>query len=309
MRLSTIIALALLLGACPRTAEPPAKEHVVLGLSALRISQAVFVALDRGVFAKHGLDVEVKKFDTAQPLADELAAGRIDAGGYVAFPILFGREGEPLHIRVLTAIVEDEKHPISYLLVKKGSGLRGVASLKGKKIGILPTVAYRKWLEAILQHDGLAVSDVSIVPIAPALEVETLAGGGVDALFTGDPMATAALAREVAEPATTTPDVPRVLGDPFLFGTFAITDALATKRPAAAKALRESLDEAIDLLAATPSLGPAAMAPSLREPERAFASRYPPTRYFKSTEVTSEQLGRALELVGTKAAVADLRAP
>jgi NitT/TauT family transport system substrate-binding protein len=297
----------VLMAACSKGTSQ--RERVMIGVSTLRISLPVFVAAEHGLFAKHGLDVEIRRFDTAQPLADELAAGRIDAGGYLAFPIVFGPGIPPPRVRVVTAIVEDATHPISYFLVRKGSGLRGVMSLAGRKIGILPTVAYRRWLEAILRHDGLAPEKVSILPIAPPLEIDSLAGGGVDALFTGDPMATAALARGVAEPLTDTPDVPRVLGDPFLFGTFAISEDFVTKRPAQAHALRNALDEAIGILVESPEAGRAAMAPYVRESERPFIEHYPPARYLRSSEVSVAQLDRALELCGATSKGVDIAAP
>jgi NitT/TauT family transport system substrate-binding protein len=282
---------------------------MVIGVSTLRISLPVFVAEQHGLFAKHGIDAEVRRFDTAQPLADELGAGRIDAGGYVAFPILFGPGAPPPRVRVLTAIVEDAAHPLSYLLVKKGSGLRGVAALRGRRIGILPTAAYRRWLDAILRHDGVAPEEVSIVPLAPSLEVDALAGGGVDALFSGDPMATAAIARGIAEPATDTPDVPRVLGDPFLFGTFAVTEDFARKTPERTRALAAALDEAITLITADPAVGTAAMKPYVRESERPFVDRYPAARYLRSGEISAAQLDRALELAGTAARAATVALP
>jgi NitT/TauT family transport system substrate-binding protein len=282
---------------------------MIIGVSTLRISLPVFVAEQNGLFAKHGIDAEVRRYETAQPLADELGAARIDAGGYVAFPILFGPGDPAPRVRVFTAVVEDAGHPISYLLVKKGSGLRGVAALKGRRIGILPTAAYRRWLEAILHHDGLRPEDVTIVPFAPSLEVDALAGGGVDALFTGDPMATAALARGLAEPATDTPDVPRVLGDPFLFGTFAVTEDFAQKHPAQARALASALDEAITMLAADPAVGKAAMKPYVRETERPFVDRYPPARYLRTAEISAAQLDRALDLAGTDARAATVALP
>ncbi|HSY21584.1 MAG TPA: ABC transporter substrate-binding protein [Polyangiaceae bacterium] len=282
---------------------------MVIGVSTLRISLPVFVAEQHGLFAKHGIDAEVRRYETAQPLADELGAGRIDAGGYVAFPILFGPGAPPPKVRVLTAVVEDRAHPLSYLLVKKGSGLRGVAALRGRRIGILPTAAYRRWLEAILVHDGLRPEDVTIVPLAPPLEADALAGGGVDALFTGDPMATAALARGLAEPATDTPDVPRVLGEPFLFGTFAVTENFAQKHPETARALAAALDEAIALIAADPAVGTAAMKPYVRENERPFVDRYPAARYLGSREITAAQLDRALELAGTDVRAATVTLP
>jgi ABC-type nitrate/sulfonate/bicarbonate transport system substrate-binding protein len=277
---------------------------MIIGVSTLRISLPIFVAEQHGLFIKHGIDAEVRRFDTAQPLADELAAGRIDAGGYVAFPILFPQGAAPPRVRVFTAVVEDAAHPLSYLLVKKGSGLRGVAALRGRRIGILPTAAYRRWLEAILRHDGLRLEDVSIVPLAPSLEVDALAGDGVDALFTGDPMATAALARGFAERATDTPDVPRVLGDPFLFGTFAVTEDFARKHPERARALADALDEAIAAISADPAVGTAAMKPYVRESERPFVDRYPAARYLRSGDIGAAQLDRALELSGTDARAA-----
>lgn len=284
-------------------------SHMVIGVSTLRISLPVFVAEQHGLFVKHGIDAEVRRFDTAQPLADELGAARIDAGGYVAFPILFGPGAPPPRVRVFTAVVEDAGHPLSYLLVKKGGGLRGVAALRGRRIGILPTAAYRRWLEAILRHDGLRPEDVSIVALAPSLEVDALAGGGADALFTGDPMATAALARGLAEPATDTPDVPRVLGDPFLFGTFAVTEEFAQKHPAQTRALAAALDEAIAMLSADPAVGTAAMKPYVRESERPFVDRYPAARYLRSGEISAAQLDRALELAGTDARSATVALP
>jgi ABC-type nitrate/sulfonate/bicarbonate transport system substrate-binding protein len=284
-------------------------QPVIVGVSALRISLPVFVANERGLFAKHGVHVELRRFDTAQPLPDELAAGRIDAGGYVAFPILFGPTAPAAHLRVLTAVVEDAAHPLTWLLAKKGSGLRGTAALRGRKIGILPTVAYRKWLEAILRHDGVGLDEVTILPIAPGLEVDALDRGGIDALFTGDPMATAALARGVAEPVTDVPDVPRVLGDPFFFGTFAVTEQLATSRPAVARGIRDALDEAISILEADPSEGPRAMASFVRESERPFVSRYPPTRFLRSNEVRTDPLDSALRLAGAPASAADVVLP
>jgi NitT/TauT family transport system substrate-binding protein len=282
---------------------------MVIGVSTLRISLPVFVAEQQGLFAKHGVDAEVRRYDTAQPLADELAAARIDAGGYVAFPILFGPGAPPPNVRVVTAIVEDAGHPLSYLLVKKGSGLRGVPALRGRRIGILPTAAYRRWLEAILRQDGLRPEDVTIVPVAPPLEVDTLAGGGVDALFTGDPMATATIARGLAEPATDTPDVPRVLGEPFLFGTFALTEDFAKNHPTQARGLVDALDEAIALITADPAVGKAAMKPYVRETERPFVDRYPNARYLRSGEISAAQLDRALQLAGTDVRAATVALP
>lgn len=289
MRLSrrhaVVGGFAVGLGACKR---PRGEGPLSVGVSLLRISQPVFLAVERGLFASRGLEVTLARFDTAQPLADELGAGRLDAAGFIAFPILFERQGPALPVRVATAVVEDVEHPISALLAPAARPLRSVQELRGKRVGVLPTLAYRRWLEAVLRAEGLALDEVTVVPIAPALEVDALASGGVDALFTGDPMAAAAVARGVGVPLGPLAPVPRALGQPLVFGGFALTEALVRERPAAASALVLALDEAIALISADAAAGREAMRAWLRAPERPFVDRYPPTKYLTAAAAARE---------------------
>lgn len=290
----------------PSTPAPARAEHVVVGVSLLRISQPVFVASERGLFSKRGLDVELRRFDTAQPLADELAAGRIDAAGYVALPILFSREGGPPPARVATAILEDDAHPLSLLLVKPESTWSSVSDLAGKTVGILPTLAYRQWLSAVLKHHQVDMATVTITPLAPQLQLEALANGGIDALFTGDPMASAGIARGVARPLSAGAVVPRALGEPFFFGTFAVSNALVSSRPQVAASLVAALDEAIALIAADEQVGRTALAKVVRESDRAWVARAPPTKYLSSASVQPEALDHALGREATKLRAADV---
>jgi ABC-type nitrate/sulfonate/bicarbonate transport system substrate-binding protein len=313
LRLRTLLVVVVAAASldCTRPPAAPEREHVTVGVSLLRISQPVFVAQEKGLFAAHGLDVELKRFDTAQPFGDELAAGRLDAAGYVALPILFSREGGPPPVRLATALLEDDEHPLSFLLVKADSALDGVAALKGKNIGILPTLAYRRWLESVLVKEGLGLGDVTVTPVAPPMQVDALVSGGVDALFTGDPMATAALARGVAKPLRAGAEVPRALGTPFLFGSFALSEALATKRPKVAAALVAALDEAVALITKDGQVGRDAMSGYVREPERAFISKYAATRYLSSGAVDAASVDAALarETVHPRAADVLWKAP
>ncbi len=294
--------LPLLLAACAK----PGAERLKVGVSMLRISQPVFLAAERGLFAARGLDVELVAYDTAQPFADELAAGRLDAAGYVALPILFAREGGPAPVRLATALIEDDAHPLSFLLVPPGSDARAVRDLDGRTIGLLPTRAYRVWLEAVLEKAGLAADRVTFRNLAPAQQVDALASGAVDALFTGDPMATAALARGAGRVLRDGAEVPRALGAPFVFGSFALSDELVRRRPAAAAALTGALDEAIAAISLDADLGRAALAARLRESERALAPRYAPARYLASSDVELAGVDAALEVLGAAPAAAGL---
>lgn len=69
-------------------AVPPSATfpEVTIGYSQLRISLPIFVAAERGLFAKHGLAVTLRPYDTAQPMVQALAEGKLDLAGYSALP-------------------------------------------------------------------------------------------------------------------------------------------------------------------------------------------------------------------------------
>lgn len=287
--------------AAAASAEAP---PLVVGVSALRISLPVFVASERGLFARHGARVELRRFDTAQPLVEEVVDGRLDAGGYAALPIVLAAAGTAGHgVRLATGLVEDEAHPVSVLLRRAGDAtLASVADLRGRRVGVLPTVAYTRWLARVLEHAGLAESDVTVVPVAPPLQASTLAEGGVDALFTNDPMATAAVAASVAERFGPSAPVPDALGGPHVFGSFLVAEDTVRRRPDDVAALLRALDDAIREIERDPAAAADAMLPFLREPERAFVRLYPAPSYLDRAGLDQARLAleveriRALEL-------------
>lgn len=288
-RLGHALLLVVLLAGCGRARATP--RQITLGVSKLRISLPIFLAAKQGLFARHGLDVELRVYDTAQPLADDVMLGRIDAGGYVAYPIVFlAAQHARTPPRVATTLVEDRDHRLSYVLARAGAGLRFPRDAAGKKIGILPTIAYRRWLEALLRAAGVEPASVTIVPVQPPLQAQTLAEGGVDLMFTNDPIATAMLAQGLAEIVDDGPPCATRLGDPFEFGTVLLSGALAEERPDDAARLVAAIDEAIVAMRADPQAALDAMAEHLRPAERAYVDRYPPSRYRTSAEVPAGTL-------------------
>lgn len=309
-----LVFCALLSASCDegRTAPPPSASPseptevrpetppIVVGWSALRISLPIFVADRDGLFEEHGVRVELRRYETAQPLVEELVDGRIDAGGYAALPIVLTVAARAeQRVRVATALVEDEAHPISYLLRRTELPLGSIAELRGRRVGVLPTLAYTSWLRQILEHAGLEPSEVTIVPIAPPLEVQALAEGGVDALFTGDPMATAAIASGAGERLGPEAVVPDALGGAHVFGTFLLADALSRERPTDAVAIVAALDEAIAVIAADPLAARAAMLPFVGEADRERVTLYPPSLYLPSAQLDEARLASEVARVGT----------
>ncbi len=291
-----VLALIPVLG-CARRSEVPAPARITVGVCALRISLPVFLAADRGLFKKHGLDVDLKVYPTAQPMIDDLALGRTDAAGFSAYPIVFlGSQGARQPLVAATSLVEDRDHRLSYALARPGSGLRFPAGVRGRKIGILPTVAYQRWLDALLAAEKIGPQEVTVVPIAPPMQAQALAEGGVDLLFTNDPTATAMIAAGAAEIVDDGPPCARRIGEPFHFGTFVLGGPLASERPDVAARLVDAVDEAIAAVDADPAAARAAFAKVLRPEERKWVDRYPPSRYLASRDLPAGALSSEIAL-------------
>lgn len=302
LALSLLCSAVVLLAAGCRRESPVAAasgEELTIGYSRLRISLPIFIAEERGIFRKHGVRVRLRMYDTAQPMMQALVEGNLDVAGYTALPITYGamaRSGSQLLF--LTALVEDQQHRLSYLLRRKTPAgaqpaIRSIADLRGKTIGILPTIAYRAWMEAILKENGVNPGEVTLIQIEPLLQAQTLAAGGVDALFTNDPAATAALANSVAELITDFVEVPRFLGEPFLFGSFNVRKAWADAHPDQLRRLIAALDEAVALVNREPATARLAMRPYLSDVFKSHVERYPDARYLSTAEISEEAFAAA----------------
>lgn len=225
--------------------------------------------------------------------------GRVPAAGYSALPITFNgilRSGTKLLF--LTTMVEDQQHRISYLLRRKTPegeepAITSVRGLAGKRIGILPTIAYKSWIDAILKANGVNPEEVIILQIAPKLQPPMLFSGGVDALFTNDPGATAAIIEAGAEFITEEVDVPKVMGEPFAFGSFNVREDWASAHPDMFTRLIAAMDEAVAFVNANPVEAKLTMTPYLPEIFKAHIGKYPDARYLSSSQ-TSETAFRQL---------------
>ena len=261
---------------------------VDIGYSRLRISLPVFVAKEKGFFEEFGIDANLEMYETAQPLMQALLEGRVDVAGYTALPITYNgmlRSGKDLYF--VSIMVEDQEHRISYLLrpvteAGESPKIKSVKDLEGKVVGILPTIAYKSWLEAILIENGLTPDqDVIIQQTAPTLQSQALRSGGVDALFTNDPSATSAIRTGVAELISDEVEVPAYLGSPFPFGSFNVSKEWADSNPETMSNIAKALEKAIDFVNANPEEAKDFMKPYLPEQFQSHVQFYPDAQYMK----------------------------
>ncbi|SPF32860.1 hypothetical protein SBF1_1160020 [Candidatus Desulfosporosinus infrequens] len=268
-----------------------AKQNVTIGYNQLRISLPIFVAAEQGIFQKNGLEVELKMFETGQPLMDALYGGKVDVAGYTALPITFsGQLINKKDLYYTTAIMEDDKHPISMLMVKKDSLIQSIKDLKGKRIGILPTFAFKAWLEMILKENGIAPGEVTLQDVAPAMTPAVLESGAVDAMFTIDSAVTIAIRKGIGKLLYEGAIVPKYMGSPFPFGSFNMTKNFVDKNPDTAKRIVQSLDEAIDFITANQQEAKKMMVNYLSDAQKPLVASFPDASFLKSTEFSAEAL-------------------
>ncbi len=177
--------------ASPAAAQAPAKVKV--GVLKLTSSAPIFVGVEKGFFKEAGIEPELVFFQAAAPIATALAAGQLDVGatGLTAalYNIVLG--GEQLWI-VADKGREWPGYPLVAIVVQKelwDAGLRSIADLKGKRIGVTQLGStFHYHIGNILEKEGLALGDVRIVPLqAMPATVEALKGKSVDAIMVPQP--------------------------------------------------------------------------------------------------------------------------
>jgi NitT/TauT family transport system substrate-binding protein len=163
-------------------ADPPRKATV--GVLRLSSSAPVFIAQDKGYFRDEGLDIELKFFDAAQPIAVATTSGDIDFGITAFTAGLYNLAGKGT-LKVIGGMSRDKPgYPlIGYFASNKAyaAGLTSPKDLAGKRIAVTQVgSSFHYALGLLADKYGFKLSDVKIVPLqslsnaAAALKGETV---------------------------------------------------------------------------------------------------------------------------------------
>ncbi|MCM5556809.1 ABC transporter substrate-binding protein [Pleomorphomonas sp. JP5] len=178
MRLLPALAAALMLAAAPASAAE--KLSVLLEWFVNPDHAPLVVAEEKGLFAAHGLDVDLVA--PADPSAPPrlVAAGQADVAlHYQPSLDLDVDAGLPL-VRFGTLV----ETPLNTLIVLKDGPVKSLADLKGRKIGYSVSGFEDAMLGQFLKSAGLDIDDVELINVNFALSASLLAGQ-VDAVVGG----------------------------------------------------------------------------------------------------------------------------
>jgi NitT/TauT family transport system substrate-binding protein len=166
----------------PTVGKVPLKARV--GYLPVMDDAQVMLAYDGGFFQKQSLDAELLSFGSGTDLIKAIVGGQLDAGvlGFTN-AISWAARGADLKI------VAGAQMGYHSILVRKGSGIRTVADLKGKRLASQQkgSTADIVLNGVVLPQAGLSVNDLQMVYVSPAVAIQSLAAGQVDAAFVFEP--------------------------------------------------------------------------------------------------------------------------
>lgn len=137
-----------------------------------------FLGLDKGWYSEAGIDLKINEGRGSGNVV-QLVGNKSDTFGFaVADAVMRGVQND---IPVLSIATIMPRHADSIFVLKK-SGIAAPQALKGRSIATTPGGTSDALMPAFLKGAGLAVEDVVIVPLDPALKVSSLLQGKVDAM-------------------------------------------------------------------------------------------------------------------------------
>jgi NitT/TauT family transport system substrate-binding protein len=162
--------------------EEPLKAKV--GVLRLSSSAPVFIAQDKGYFREAGLDIELKFFDAAQPIAVATTSGDVDFGITAFTAGLYNLAGKGT-LKVIGGMSREKPgYPlIGYFASNNAyaAGLKTPKDLAGKRVAVTQVgSSFHYSLGLLADKYGFRLADVKVLPLqslsnaAAALKGETV---------------------------------------------------------------------------------------------------------------------------------------
>ena len=190
-----LIALAAIfsLSACTEQRQEQENDikpefQVTVGYLPMVSSLAHFVALDQGFYEAEGLQVEARRINTSNALAEQVVSGDIDAAIELAVvPLLDQLANRPGNALIFSTSIITAENGFDGMLVKPGSNIRSLENLSGMKVGVFPGTTAEVTLQTLFQQLYPGREPPVSLQINPADQLQALADGNIDALFAYEP--------------------------------------------------------------------------------------------------------------------------
>ena len=243
--IALVAAVAVLaFAAIPAHADP---IKLKIACTATSDCASAMVARDEGIFAKHGLDVDMTLIGINTNIPPAIVSDSIQIGGPTATVFLQAVDGGLDLVAVEGASIMD---PVANgavaAVARSGVSIKDAKDFVGKKvgapgIGAFLHVLFRKWLI----DKGVDPKSVNFVELTFPTMSDALKSGSVDAVLTVEPFVSRIKAAGVGDVAARyAAELAR--SEPII--SYVSTRDFAQKNPDAIKAFREAIEEAAPIV-------------------------------------------------------------
>jgi NitT/TauT family transport system substrate-binding protein len=161
-----------------------ANEELRVGYVRVMDDAQAMLAYEAGLYEKYGLDTKLIEFSSGTDLIKGIVGGQLDIG-VLGFSNAFTWVSRGADLK----IVGGAQRGYHSLVVRNDSGINKVEDLKGRNLasqkqGSTADIVLKG---VMLANAGLQPDDLNIMGVAPAVAVQSLVGGRVDAAFLFEP--------------------------------------------------------------------------------------------------------------------------
>ena len=181
--LAMLLLTVLVSWSCSKNNHSGKVETVTIGATPLEGSALIYVAEERRFFADNGVRVIFKDYDTGVAAVNGLLRDEVGIALTMEFVIV----AKSLQKQDVLSLATIDRSMIFYIIARADRGIKTIADLKGKRIGVPQQTIMRFYLGRMLDLNGMRIQQVTMVDTKASDPAGTIAGGDVDALATWEP--------------------------------------------------------------------------------------------------------------------------
>ena len=205
-----VVLLVAVLGCGTRHgADTKEWEELTVAITPFIGEAAIYVALDRGLFTKHGLRVTLRENQAGPISLGQLRRGEADIAHCSETPFLFALQDSlaagPRRIPSMRIIADMiVARQVQKIVARRSAGVELPQDIRGRRVGLPLGTQAEYHLDALLLEQQIRPEQIQLVDMPPAALPAAIRQGEVDAIAIWEPFATQ-IVRELGDDAVVLP--------------------------------------------------------------------------------------------------------
>jgi len=181
-----LLLTVLVSWSCTQGSDSGKIETLTMAAVPTELNAMVYIAEDQKFFARNGLRVTLKGYDSGATAA----AGMLNAEADIALAAEFPIVRQVFNKKDIVSFGSITKYENTYIIWRTGSGIKTIQDLKGKKIGVTLQTISEFYLGRTLELNGMSIQQVILVDTKAPESEKTFFNGEVDAVAMWEPWVT-----------------------------------------------------------------------------------------------------------------------